>query len=162
MTRVFKPNRLRAAADLMLLNHTAPLKEGTLQRNCQMPTASDYFPTPTSKYFRAGDFTKEIVGTIQSVDRTEFKNDDGSAAAKPVLHFQDLTQALVLNKTNFTALALMLGENTNDWIGAKVALYPSRVDFKGKTMPTIKVRRPQKAAAAAASSGHPFNDDVPF
>jgi hypothetical protein len=162
MTRVFKPNRLRAAADLMLLNHTAPLKEGTLQRNCQMPTASDYFPTPTSKYFRAGDFTKEIVGTIQSVDRTEFKNDDGSAAAKPVLHFQDLTQALVLNKTNFTALALMLGEDTNDWIGAKVALYPSRVDFKGKTMPTIKVRRPQKAAAAAASSGHPFNDDVPF
>jgi hypothetical protein len=162
MTRVFKPNRLRAAADLMLLNHTAPLKEGTLQRNCQMPTASDYFPPPTSKYFRAGDFTKEIVGTIQSVDRTEFKNDDGSAAAKPVLHFQDLTQALVLNKTNFTALALMLGENTNDWIGAKVALYPSRVDFKGKTMPTIKVRRPQKAAAAAASSGHPFNDDVPF
>jgi hypothetical protein len=162
MTRVFKPNRLRAEADLMLLNHTAPLKEGTLQRNCQMPTASDYFPTPTSKYFRAGDFTKEIVGTIQSVDRTEFKNDDGSAAAKPVLHFQDLTQALVLNKTNFTALALMLGEDTNDWIGAKVALYPSRVDFKGKTMPTIKVRRPQKAAAAAASSGHPFNDDVPF
>jgi hypothetical protein len=56
----------------------------------------------------------------------------------------------------------MLGEDTNDWIGAKVALYPSRVDFKGKTMPTIKVRRPQKAAAAAASSGHPFNDDVPF
>ena len=51
-----------------------------------MPTASDYFQTPASKYFRAGDFTKELVGTIQSVDRTEFKNDDGSAAAKPVLH----------------------------------------------------------------------------
>ena len=43
-----------------------------------MPTASDYFQTPASKYFRAGDFTKELVGTIQSVDRTEFKNDDGS------------------------------------------------------------------------------------
>jgi hypothetical protein len=142
----------------MLLNHTAPLKEGTLQRNCQMPTASDYFPTPTSKYFRAGDFTKEIVGTIQSVDRAEFKNDDGSAAAKPVLHFQDLPQALVLNKTNFTALSMMFGEDTNDWTGEKVALYPSCVDFKGKTMPTIKVRRPQKAAAPA-SGAHP---DVPF
>jgi hypothetical protein len=160
--RALKPNRLSSGGGLNAAQSHRPFKEGTLQRNCQMPTASDYFPTPTSKYFRAGDFTKEIVGTIQSVDRTEFKNDDGSAAAKPVLHFQDLTQALVLNKTNFTALALMLGENTNDWIGAKVALYPSRVDFKGKTMPTIKVRRPQKAAAAAASSGHPFNDDVPF
>ena len=56
-----------------------------------------------------------------------------------------MPQALVLNKTNFTALSLMFGEDTNDWVGAKVALYPSRVDFKGRTMPTIKVRRPQKA-----------------
>ena len=118
-----------------------------------MPTASDYFQTPVSKYFRAGDFTKELVGTIQSVDRTEFKNDDGSAAAKPVLHFQDLPQALVLNKTNFTALALMFGEDTNDWTGEKVALYPSRVDFKGKTMPTIKVRRPQKAPLHQLQAG---------
>ena len=127
-----------------------------------MPTASDYFQTPASKYFRAGDFTKELVGTIRSVDRTEFKNDDGSAAAKPVLHFQDMSQALVLNKTNFTALSLMFGEDTDGWVGEKVALYPSRVDFKGKTMPTIKVRRPQRAAAATASGGHPFDDDVQF
>ena len=42
-----------------------------------MPTASDFFQTPVSKYFRAGDFTKELVGTIQSVVRMEFKNDDG-------------------------------------------------------------------------------------
>ena len=52
-----------------------------------------------------------------------------------------------LTKQTSRALSLMFGEDTNDWIGAKVALYPSRVDFKGKTMPTIKVRRPQKAAA---------------
>jgi hypothetical protein len=125
-----------------------------------MPTASDYFQTPTSKYFCAGDFTKEIVGTIQSVERAEFKNDDGSAAAKPVLHFQDLPQALVLNKTSFTALSLMFGEDTDGWVGEKIALYPSRVDFKGRTTPTIKVKRPQKTAAAPG--GHPFNDDVAF
>jgi hypothetical protein len=29
-------------------------------------------------------------------------------------------------------------------------------------VPTIKVRRPQKAAAATASGGHPFNDDIAF
>jgi hypothetical protein len=29
----------------------------------QMPTAADYFKTE-SKYFRASDFTKEIIGTI--------------------------------------------------------------------------------------------------
>ena len=66
---------------------------------------------------------------------------------KPVLSFEETPQGLVVNKTNFTALSMMFGEDTNDWTGAKVALYPSRVDFKGKSMPTIKVRRPQKAAA---------------
>ena len=125
-----------------------------------MPTASDYFQTPASKYFRAGDFSKELIGTIQGVDRAEFKNDDGSATAKPVLHFQDLPQALVLNKTNFTALSMMFGEDTNDWTGATVALYPAKTDFKGRIMPTIKIRRPQKTAAP--SSGHPFDDDVAF
>ena len=77
------------------------------------------------------------------------------------MSFEETPQGFVVNKTNFTALALMLGEDTNDWIGAKVALYPSRVDFKGKTMPTIKVRRPQKATVPAPG-GHPFNDDVQF
>ena len=57
---------------------------------------------------------------------------------------------------------MMFGEDTNDWTGEKVALYPSRVDFKGKSMPTIKVRRPQKAPVAPASGRHPFNDDVTF
>jgi hypothetical protein len=132
-----------------------------MKANCKMPSAADYFKTE-SKYFRASDFTKEIIGTIGSVESAEFKNDDGSAAVKPVLHFQDQPQALVLNKTNFTALSLMFGEDTKDWIGAKVALYPSRVDFKGRTMPTIKVRRPQKGAAAQASGGHLFDDDIQF
>ena len=41
---------------------------------------------------------------------------------KPVLHFQDLPQALVLNKTNFTALSLMFGEDTKDWIGRALSI----------------------------------------
>ena len=143
----------------MLLNHGIP--EGIkCDKEMQMPTAADYFKSE-NKYFRASDFTKEIVGTIGGVESAEFKNDDGSAAVKPVLRFQDQPQALVLNKTNFTALSLMFGEHTSVWVGAKVALYPSRVDFKGRTMPTIKVKRPQKAAAPA-SGGHPFNDDIAF
>jgi len=123
-----------------------------------MPTAKDYFKTE-SKYFRASDFSKEIICTVESVDSCEFKNDDGSAAVKPVLHFQDMPQALVLNKTNFTALSLMFGEDTNDWIGAKVALYPSRVEFKGNVMPTIKVKR---APTKANNNATPFNDDISF
>jgi hypothetical protein len=124
----------------------------------QMPTAADYFKTE-SKYFRASDFTKEVVGTIEKVESAEFKNDDGGTAVKPVLHFENMPQALVLNKTNFTALSLMFGEDTNDWIGAKVALYPSRVEFKGKVMPTIKVKR---APTKANNNATPFNDDISF
>ena len=162
MTRAFKPTPPTGSGGyftyLMLPNHT-PLR-GILQKEMQMPSAADYFKSE-SKYFRASDFTKEIIGTIGSVESAEFKNDDGSAAVKPVLHFQDMPQALVLNRTNFTALSLIFGEDTCDWTDQKVALYPSRVEFKGKSMPTIKVRRPQKAAGPA-SGGHPFNDHVSF
>jgi hypothetical protein len=125
-----------------------------------MPTANDFFSNSnTSKYFRAGDLNKEIVGTIESVQKAEFKSDDGATQVKPVLHFEDLPQSLVLNKTNFTALSLMFGEDTTDWASAKVALYPARVDFKGKTMPTIKLKR---APQPKAAQQHPFNDEVSF
>jgi hypothetical protein len=72
------------------------------------------------------------------------------------LSFVETPQGLVLNKTNFSALSLMIGEDTDDWRGAKIALYPGTAEYKGRTMPTIKVKRPQKAAS------HPFNDDVAF
>jgi hypothetical protein len=132
--------------------------------NCIMPTANDYFPKPASKYFRATEFDKEIVLTIAGVSRVEFTN-DGVTSAKPVLGFSETDQALVLNKTNFSALAMMFGEDSDDWRGEKVVLYPGVTDFKGRSMPTIKVRRPQKTAAAtaaAARSKHPFDDKVPF
>ena len=53
----------------------------------------------------------------------------------------------------------MFGEDTTDWASAKVALYPARVDFKGKTMPTIKLKR---APQPKAAQQHPFNDEVSF
>jgi hypothetical protein len=48
-----------------------------------MPTADAYFKKPESKYFRASDLKKEIVGTIASVDSAEFKDDDGGTATSP-------------------------------------------------------------------------------
>jgi hypothetical protein len=160
MTRVFGPNRLRAAADLMLLNHTAPCG-ANMKANCTMPTAESFFSKPASKYFRASEFNKEMVLTIKDVERVEFTN-DGVTSPKPVLSFNETSQGLVLNRTNFAALTLMLGEDSDDWRGAKIALAAATTDFKGRTMPTIKVKRPQKAAAAQASGGHPFNDDIQF
>ena len=49
------PNRLRAAADLMLLNHTAPSKKGYCKGNANAHCFR-LLQDPESKYFRAVGF----------------------------------------------------------------------------------------------------------
>jgi hypothetical protein len=65
----------------------------------------------------------------------------------------------VLNKTNFTALALMFGDDSDGWRHARIVLYPSRIEFKGKSMPTIKVKR---APTKTNNNATPFNEDIAF
>ena len=143
----------------MLLNHT-PRKNGDTATETQMQMLLS--TSDLEQIFQGDRFPQRNCGHDQKQSTRPSLRNDGVKTPKPVVSFEETPQGFVVNKTNFTALALMLGEDTNDWTGAKVALYPSRVDFKGKTMPTIKVRRPQKVAAATASGGHPFNDDVQF
>lgn len=121
-----------------------------------MLTANESFGSTKPKYYRASEFDREIVLTIKSIERIEFTN-EGVTKPKPVLFFEENAQGLVLNKSNWTALALMLGDDTDDWIGAKIALAPATTDFKGSSVRTIKVKRAPQPKAA-----HAFNDDVGF
>jgi hypothetical protein len=126
----------------------------TAKGKLQMPIMEDYFPRPESKHFRAGDFDKEISVTIKSIDKVDFTN-DGVMRPKPVLSFNETPKQLVVNRTNFSALSLMFGENTDDWPGAKIALAPAMTEFKGSRVQTIRVKR-------APQPKQPFNDEVPF
>ncbi len=95
-----------------------------------------------SSYLRADDLAgKAHTYTITEVKLAEF--DDHS---KPVVHFEEIEAGLVLNKTNWNAIADITGEaDTDDWTGEQVALYPTKVEFQGKRVWAIRVTEPQKA-----------------
>lgn len=84
---------------------------------------------------------------------------------KPVIRFRGKEKGFVCNATNYDVIAEAYGDETDDWSGQPIELYPTRVPFKGQLTDTIRVRVPQ-AKPAPASKPVPDlaepNDEIPF
>jgi hypothetical protein len=125
-----------------------------------MARVSDVFP---SNYLKAGDLQgRTLRVTMDRVEVEQIGQD-----RKPVLYFRNKQKGVVLNKTNATNIALMFGEDMDDWGGSDVELFPTMVDYQGRSVEAIRIRpvRPQKQAAPAAApakAGADLSDDVPF
>jgi hypothetical protein len=120
---------------------------------------STAFPT---NYLSAPDLRgREHIVEIDRVTTEVFE--DGE---KPIVWFRDRTKGLTLNKTNAATIAEAYGDETDAWRGREVLLYPARVDFKGKVVDAIRVRIPQRQAAAPPvvipATAPVLDDDVPF
>jgi len=99
----------------------------------------DLFP---SKYLKAADLNgRPLKAVIESVQKEELKSMDGKPQKKGVVYFRDGQKGLVLNRTNYDALADFLGEETGTWSGKTIELFPDRVSVGGKTVPCIRVRQ---------------------
>lgn len=132
---------------------------------------SQAFP---SEFLKAADLQDQPVRVIMA--HTEMK--DIGDETKPALHFQRAEfdwfpkdKPLILNKTNSNNIALIYGDDTDDWTGKELVLYPTMVDFQGRSVAAIRVRGPKpKNAAAARGNGVPprptirtdMNDEIPF
>lgn len=62
---------------------------------------------------------------------------------RPVLHFQGADKGLVLNKTNANTIASIYSEETENWFGQPIEVYPSETDYQGKRVACIRVRAVQ-------------------
>lgn len=115
-----------------------------------MARMADAFPGAyKAEHFANGDGTyRSEVLTIESVYGKQFDNGDHRRVAK----FAETPNELVLNKTNWEGLAQITGQPDDDyWGGHKVELWVDpNVFFAGKTVPGIRVRRPQQGQSAAA------------
>jgi hypothetical protein len=111
---------------------------------------SEMFP---SKYLKASDLKSgDLIVTIDRVDAETFEN-DGRKQIKPVIHFKENgVKPFVCNKTNATVIERISGsDDTDKWIGKKVALFPDFVAFKGAAQEAIRVKRAPDV---------PFNDTI--
>lgn len=111
---------------------------------------SDAFP---SNYIRAADLQDRNVTVI--IDRVELEEvGDGH---KPVLYFQGKEKGFVLNKTNGNNIASAYGDDTDSWIGGELVLFPTMVDFQGRSVAAIRVKVPPRRpgnTAGRAAPGH--------
>lgn len=126
---------------------TAP----AIAKETLMPRISDMIP---SKWLAAADL--DDAGdhyTITDVRQEEVAKGE----YKWIVFFAETTKGLVLNKVNTRTIGQLLGDDTDDWLGHKITLFPTQVDFQGQTVDAIRVRnrlpKPPKPAAPAKASG---------
>lgn len=93
---------------------------------------------------------------------------------KPILYFEGKEKGLVLNKTNGKTIAKIAGsEETDDWKGTKIILYPTETEFGGEMVDCIRVRAPKPGGSPLRTpppppveedvdAFHASDDDVPF
>jgi hypothetical protein len=119
-----------------------------------------------STYLKAADLQGRTVPV--AIDRVELEEIGGEH--KPILYFQGKEKGLVLNKTNANNIAAVYGDDTDDWIGGGIQLFPTMVDFQGRSVEAIRVRvAPRKAASAPQpkpasmpqNGGHADLDEMP-
>lgn len=116
----------------------------------------------TDKYtkspFLKGDDLEEgerTIVTIKTAEEVNFPSGD----TVPVLSFLEVEQKLTLNKTRIKKLVELLGDDTDDWVGKKIALYPVDVQFNGKTVPGIAIASPPKKKKEGVKPEVKFEDD---
>ncbi len=112
---------------------------------------SDIFP---SKYVKAADLQGRTVTLAIKELRVEEMGHGTEKERKPVLYFERATKGLVLNRTNAMIIAGLYGDESDDWLGKRISLYPARVKAFGEMQDCIRVREeipasPKPVATAA-------------
>lgn len=93
------------------------------------------------QYIKAADLQGKRVQVI--IDNVAMEDIGGET--KPVLHFRGKDRGLVLNKTNATSIWGITGtDETDEWSGHTVVLYPSKTDFQGKRVDCIRIDPPAR------------------
>lgn len=97
--------------------------------------ATQLCPAP---HLEAADLNGEdLTLTIKGVRLALVGNDK---VEKGVIDFAEADRGFVLNRTNLKRIIGLHGNETDDWTGKQITLYPSETDFAGKTVPCIRVR----------------------
>ena len=112
-----------------------------------------------SQFLKAADLQgRRATVTIAGVTMEDIGSD-----TKPVLHFQGKDKGLVLNKTNANMITEIVGsDETDDWKGKRVTLYPTKTDFQGKRVDAIRIDYPEGQARPSVHQEPIDASEIPF
>ena len=85
---------------------------------------------------------RDCTVTIAKVTGGEIKGTGGKKSKKPLCYFRESkdNRPLGLNATNCKTIAAMYGNDTKDWIGKRITIYPTTTTFGPDTVDCIRVR----------------------
>jgi hypothetical protein len=110
-----------------------------------------------SKYLKAGELGDSAP--VVTIERVAFEAVGQTREMKPVAYFVGKSKGLVLNKTNATKIAQLLGsKDTDDWHGCQIRIYATETEMQGETVECIRVKA---ANGAVAPKPKPQADPVP-
>ena len=124
---------------------------------------NDLFPT---NYLKAADFEDgDAILTIAGLEQQTL-GQGRDAAEKWIVYFREVDKGLVLNKTNAGTIAKLYGDDTDDWIGKKVTLYSTEVQFQSEMVEAIRIRSKMPKGGGKKpvlpASAEEDDADVPF
>jgi hypothetical protein len=126
-----------------------------------MSNINDAFP---SNYLKASELGGQQP-TV-TIDRVEFETVGKEKELKPVVYFAGKDKGLVLNKTNAKNIAGLVGSyETDEWVGFRIRLYATHVEFNGETVETIRIKAAPPSGAVAAPVARQMavdGEDIPF
>jgi hypothetical protein len=123
-----------------------------------------------SAYLKAADLQDRNVTVI--IDKVVLEDIGGDQ--KPVIYFRGKERGLVCNRTNANNISHAYGEETDNWIGREIILYPTIVDFQGRSVDAIRVKTAARVSYQAppppqvpaqqvhAQQRDDMSDEVPF
>ncbi len=94
------------------------------------------------KYVKSSEFAgKKPTLTIAGVTIEDLPDDKGGNKKRGVMTFKETPKALVLNRTNATAIKAMFGAETDNWRGKRVTLWaaPFTDPFTGEQITAVRV-----------------------
>ena len=93
-----------------------------------------------SGFLSASDLQgKTIRLTISEIASHTFNEGQNDEKTQIVLSFEGKEKRLGLNVTNAKSIADKFGDDTDDWAGKEVKIYPTKTDFGGKTVDCIRI-----------------------
>jgi len=119
-------------------NHIVSLNTGrTLknkERSIPMVDATDYFG---GNYLKASDIKEPTALTITKVKEQQLED-----RKKLIVSFDETDKGLVLNKINTNRIIKWAGsKETDNWAGTKITLLATTVEYDGKDVPCIRVKK---------------------
>jgi len=121
-----------------------------------------------SRWLKAADLPpgRMTSVTVKLADEHTFEQ---TRETKPYLDFNELTQSMSLNVTQFKTMLALFGDNTDLWIGQRINLKPVISSYQAKLtieiseasapMPTFNG---QQVGSAATRPTLPSANDTPF